>query len=230
MKPTVSDKILRDAVVNELERDPEVNAKHISVTAIDGAITLGGHVAAIHEKHVAVRAAERVPAARAVADDIEVREPSLHERADDEIAEEIAHLRCWGAQIPDAVGAQVRDGRVILHGQVEPSSERDTAERAVRQLTGARVVDNLIEVKPPTEPTATDVAPLTGTFTGPLELPDGTVIEPTGKAFEVMFSTIARSRPLRSSLAAVAPGLGVASLAFALWYGAAAWALAPYPF
>ena len=75
------------------------------------------------------------------------------------------------------------------------------------------------------------VAPFTGTFTGPLELPDGTVIEPTGKAFEVMFSTIARSRPLRSSLAAVAPGLGVASLAFALWYGAAAaWALAAYPF
>jgi ABC-type nickel/cobalt efflux system permease component RcnA len=38
------------------------------------------------------------------------------------------------------------------------------------------------------------------------------------------------SRPLRSSLGAVAPGLGVASLAFAIWYGAAAWALAPYPF
>ena len=32
----------------------------------------------------------------------------------------------------------------------------------------------------------------TGTFTGPLELPDGTVIEPTGKSFEVVFSTIAR--------------------------------------
>lgn len=229
MKPTVSDKILRDAVVNELERDPEVNAKHISVTAIDGQ-SRSVDTSRRHEKHVAVRAAERVPAVRAVADDIEVREPSLHERADDEIAEEIAQLRSWGAQIPDSVGAQVRDGRVILHGQVESSSERDTAERAVRQLTGARVVDNLIEVKPPTEPTATDVAPLTGTFTGPLELPDGTVIEPTGKAFEVMFSTIARSRPLRSSLAAVAPGLGVASLAFALWYGAAAWPLAPYPF
>jgi hypothetical protein len=34
----------------------------------------------------------------------------------------------------------------------------------------------------------------TGTFTGPLELPDGTVIEPTGKSFEVVFSTIARWR------------------------------------
>jgi hypothetical protein len=31
------------------------------------------------------------------------------------------------------------------------------------------------------------VGPFTGTFTGPLELPDGTVIEPTGKSFEVVF-------------------------------------------
>jgi predicted ester cyclase len=38
------------------------------------------------------------------------------------------------------------------------------------------------------------VTSFTGTFTGPLELPDGRVIEPTGKSFEVMFSTIARWR------------------------------------
>jgi osmotically-inducible protein OsmY len=157
MKPIVSDKIVRDAVVKELESDPEVAAKHISVTALDGAIALGGHVMTIHEKHAAVRAAERVPAVRAVADDIEVREPSLHERADDEIAEEIAHLRSWRTQIPDAVAAQVRDGRVILHGEVESASQRDAAESAVRQLTGVRVVDNLIKVKPQTEPTAADV-------------------------------------------------------------------------
>jgi osmotically-inducible protein OsmY len=157
MKPIVSDKILRDAVVKELDSDPEVAAKHISVTAIDGAITLGGHVMTNHEKHVAVRAAERVPAVRAVADDIEVRPPSLHERADDEIAEEIAHLRTWGAEIPDSVAAEVRDGRVILHGQVEAATQRDVAESAVRKLTGVRVVDNLIKVKPRTEPTAADV-------------------------------------------------------------------------
>jgi osmotically-inducible protein OsmY len=106
---------------------------------------------AIHEKHVAVRAAERVPAVRAVADDIEVREPSLHERADDEIAEEIAHLRSWGSQIADSVGAQVRDGRVILHGQVESPAQRDAAEGAVGPLTGVLAVDNLIRVVPPTE-------------------------------------------------------------------------------
>jgi osmotically-inducible protein OsmY len=157
MKPIISDTVLRDAVVNELERDPEVAAKHISVTAIDGAITLGGHVMSNHEKHEAVRAAERVSAVRAVADEIEVRPPSLHELADDEIAEEIAHLRSWRAQIPDSVAAQVRDGRVILHGQAESTSQREDAESVVRRLTGVRVVDNLIKVKPRTEPTAADV-------------------------------------------------------------------------
>jgi osmotically-inducible protein OsmY len=153
MNPIVSDKALRDAVVKELESDPEVGAKHISVTATDGAVTLGGHVARDHEKHVAVRAAERVSAVKAVADDIEVRPPSLHERADDEIAEEIAHLRSWRSQIPDSIGVQVRDGRVIVHGQVESAAQRDAAESAIRQLTGVRTVGNLIEVRPRTEPT-----------------------------------------------------------------------------
>jgi len=146
MKPIVSDNILRDAVVKELESDPEVAAEHIWVTAVEGAITLAGHVMTIHEKHVAVRAAERVQAVRAVADDIEVRSPSLHERADDEIAEEIAYVRGWGTEIPDSVGAQVREGRVFLHGRVESATQRDAVESAVRQLTGVRAVSNLIKV------------------------------------------------------------------------------------
>jgi osmotically-inducible protein OsmY len=157
MKPTISDKILRDAVADELESDPEIAAKHISVTAIDGAITLRGHVMTIHEKHAAVRAAERVHAVRAVADDIEVRPPSLHERADDEIAEEIAHLRSWRAQIPDSVAAEVRDGEVTLHGHVESPAQREAAESAVRQLTGVRAVESLIKVKLRSQPVAAEV-------------------------------------------------------------------------
>jgi osmotically-inducible protein OsmY len=50
MKPSINDKVLRDAVVKELESDPEVGAKHISVTANDGAIALGGHVTRDHER------------------------------------------------------------------------------------------------------------------------------------------------------------------------------------
>ena len=38
------------------------------------------------------------------------------------------------------------------------------------------------------------LASFTGTFTRPLELPDGNVVEPTGKSFDVLFTTIARWR------------------------------------
>lgn len=38
------------------------------------------------------------------------------------------------------------------------------------------------------------------------------------------------SRPARTAFATLAPALGAASLAFGIWYGAAAWSLAPYPF
>ena len=54
----------------------------------------------------------------------------------------------------------------------------------------------------------------------------------TGRSMTILstgFGAALASRPLRSSLTAVAPGLGVASFAFAIWYGAVAWTLAPYP-
>lgn len=35
MKPMISDRALRDSVVKELRRDPEVAAKHVSVIAVD---------------------------------------------------------------------------------------------------------------------------------------------------------------------------------------------------
>jgi high-affinity nickel permease len=38
------------------------------------------------------------------------------------------------------------------------------------------------------------------------------------------------SAPARRAFGAIAPALGAASLAFGVWYGSAAWALAPYPF
>ena len=157
MKPIVSDETLLDAVEKELNADPEVSAEHISVTVHDGAVALGGHVSTQHEKHAAVRATERVEAVRALADDIEVREPSLHERADDEIAEEIAHIRAQRVENADLVAVQVSEGRVVLHGSVESEALRDSIESKARQSTGVRAVSNLIEVKPTEESADGDV-------------------------------------------------------------------------
>jgi cytochrome c biogenesis protein CcdA len=44
------------------------------------------------------------------------------------------------------------------------------------------------------------------------------------------FGAALGSRPLRAWLGGIAPGVGLANPRFAVWYGAAAWALAPYPF
>jgi hypothetical protein len=38
------------------------------------------------------------------------------------------------------------------------------------------------------------------------------------------------ARPVRGVFAGLAPALGTMSLAFGLWYAAAAWSAAPYPF
>jgi len=38
------------------------------------------------------------------------------------------------------------------------------------------------------------------------------------------------ARPVAAGMGVVAPALGAASLAFGLWYAAAAWSVAPYPF
>jgi ABC-type nickel/cobalt efflux system permease component RcnA len=38
------------------------------------------------------------------------------------------------------------------------------------------------------------------------------------------------SRPVRSAFNGIAPALGALSLTFGIWYGTAAWGLAPYPF
>ena len=44
------------------------------------------------------------------------------------------------------------------------------------------------------------------------------------------FGLTLSARPVAAASHAVVPALGVASLAFGLWYAAAAWSLAPYPF
>jgi len=38
------------------------------------------------------------------------------------------------------------------------------------------------------------------------------------------------ARPVAAGMGVVAPALGAASLAFGVWYAAAAWSVAPYPF
>jgi osmotically-inducible protein OsmY len=120
----------------------------MGVAVKNGAVTLTGHVSSYTEKLAAVRAAERVRGVTAIADEIEVEVPGSSIRDDTEIAEQITQALRWNTLVPDTVHAEVRNGVVILRGEVEWAHQREAAERAVRDITGVRAVTNLITVRP----------------------------------------------------------------------------------
>ena len=66
------DALLQQAVADELEWEPTVNAAHIGVTARDGVVTLTGQVPTYWEKDAAERAAARVGGVRAVVEELRV--------------------------------------------------------------------------------------------------------------------------------------------------------------
>jgi len=147
----MTDKAIQEAVLRELEWDPQVDAAHIGVAVSNGAVTLTGRASSYTEKLAALRAAERVHGVTAVADEIEVQLPGASVRNDAEIAEQIAQTLRWNPLVPDTVRAEVRNGVVTLRGEVEWAHQREAAERAVRDITGVRAVTNLITVKPRVE-------------------------------------------------------------------------------
>jgi osmotically-inducible protein OsmY len=149
----MTDKILRQAIVDELDFEPSVDAANIGVAVDKGVVTLTGHVSSYAEKIAAERAVQRVRGVQAIAENIEVRYPGHKQTADDQIADRALSIMAWDAQIPkDAVKVKVEKGWVTLTGAVDWQFQRMAAESAVRKLSGVVGVSNLIEVKPRVAP------------------------------------------------------------------------------
>jgi len=145
----MSDRTLKQAVEDELEWEPSINAEHIGVTAEDGVVTLTGHVGSYTEKFTAEKAARRVKGVRAIAQEIEIRFPSDKKTSDDQIAKRALDIIAWDSTIPkDKVQVKVQGGFVTLSGQVDWHYQRADAEYAVRKLAGVKGLSNEIQVKP----------------------------------------------------------------------------------
>jgi len=141
-----SDKQLRDAVLRQLEWQPEIKSKDISVKADQGMITLSGFVHTYAEKFTAEKAVKSVYGVRAVANDIEVKAMT---RTDPEIARDILEAIRLDLRVPDEmVKVTVRDGFVTLEGSTEWHYRREAAESCVRKVNGVRGVTNKIQMKP----------------------------------------------------------------------------------
>lgn len=145
------DLALEDAVTTELEWAPHVDPTFIRLEVSEGAVILTGKVSSLEQKRAALQAVERVPGVKAVADDLEVREPGCGYRTDAEIAKDIAYERTWNSFVPDCIECEVSHGFVTLRGEVEWDFEAARAAEIIRRVDGARGVTNLITFQNATE-------------------------------------------------------------------------------
>lgn len=144
----ISDANLKDLVLDELKWDPKVDEAHIGVTASDGSVTLSGHVSSYASKYSAIDAVRRVRGVKAIADEIEVNLPTQHRRDDSDIAERIAHVLEWNISIPDNnVRASVRNGHVILTGEVEWQHQRKNIEKQIAHVGSVVGIVNRISLQ-----------------------------------------------------------------------------------
>jgi len=154
----MSDSSLKQAVLDELEWDPSVNAAHIGVTANNGVVTLTGDVGSYTEKLAADSAAWRVFGVKAVADELVVRYPSGKKIEDADIAQKALQVLSWDSEVPlNKVKVEVEKGWVTLSGEVDRFYQRNAAEEDVQMLQGVAGVTNNINIKPRVQPSASDV-------------------------------------------------------------------------
>lgn len=150
----MNDLQLKQAVLDELEFDPALDAAHVGVFVHDHVVTLTGYVSDFVQKHAAEQAVRRVRGVRAVAQDLEVRLPQDKKLADDEIASRASRMLDWDLRLPQgAVAVTVEKGVVQLSGIVPWDFQRREAEADVRKLGGVVSVINGITVQPSSNPT-----------------------------------------------------------------------------
>jgi osmotically-inducible protein OsmY len=135
---------VRDAVVRELDWDPDLDASAVGVETLNGIVTLTGYVDDDSARVAAERTARRVQGVRGVTDDIEVR--LKPQRPDVDIAKDAAHTLRLRPSVPGGVRAIVRSGCVTLTGEVASFNQKRDAEDAVRYVAGTEGVMNRIRV------------------------------------------------------------------------------------
>lgn len=140
---------LRDTVERALDFEPSIDSADIGVAVEDGVVTLTGHVKTYAQKFTAERVVQGVAGVRGIAQEIEVRDGTGKQPADDEIAERALNSIAWDVTVPsDKIKVKVQKGWVTLTGKVDWYFQRVAAEHAVRKLVGVLGVSNEIVIQP----------------------------------------------------------------------------------
>ena len=117
----------------------------VGVTVNDGVVTLSGHLDTYAEKVAARRVAGRVSGIKAIAIELDVIPPGIHQRSDTEIAAAVQHVLSWNTSVPpDRLKVTVEKGWVTLSGELDWNFQRRALERMIRPLKGvAGIIDNI---------------------------------------------------------------------------------------
>jgi osmotically-inducible protein OsmY len=144
-----SDSMIQQDVLRELKWDTRVDETDVGVEVDNAVVTLTGTVSSWAKRMAAQDAAHRVAGVLDVANDIQVRVPGSAGRTDTEIAQAVRTALEWNVLVPDKrIQSTVASGHVTLTGTVDYWSQRDDAERVVRNLYGVRAITNRIELRP----------------------------------------------------------------------------------
>jgi osmotically-inducible protein OsmY len=141
-----STKDIREAVEDELNFDPLVDASNISVKNLNGDVALNGTVTSYPQYLEAAAAALRVAGVKHVHNHLAVVLPDVDYRDDVQLATAANNALGWDVTVPDGIEATARDGNVTLTGTVRYAAVRTAAERAVGGLTGLRNIRDEIYV------------------------------------------------------------------------------------
>jgi osmotically-inducible protein OsmY len=145
----MSDLSLRQSIMDELEFQPYIDAANIGVTVDNGVVTLTGHVKSYAQKISVERAVKSIKGVRAVAEEIQVRPMKGAGTADDAIASRALNILTWSSDIPEQdIKVIVQKGWITLEGEVDWQYQKETAEMAVRKLSGVVGVDNRLVLRP----------------------------------------------------------------------------------
>jgi osmotically-inducible protein OsmY len=135
---------LRQAVLSQIRQDPNTKETDVFVTAEEGIVTLTGDVKTTAERIAVETAAKEVRGVRAVANELVVKPTSA--RSSTEIARDL--LKALKSHIflaSEDITVVVRDGRVILEGQVHQELQKMLAEAQVKRLRGVFGISNQLE-------------------------------------------------------------------------------------
>jgi len=137
-------------VLEELKWDSRVDETEVGVQVAGGVVTLTGTVTSWAKRVAAQEAARRVIGVLDLANDLKVKAAGGFSRTDTEIAQAVRQALEWDVFVPnEKITSTVTDGWVTLEGPVERSTQREAAERAVRNLMGVKMVVNKITVTQP---------------------------------------------------------------------------------